>query len=95
MVEDDSDDDDDVEIVCPVCSKLFSSKSNPNAVNQHINDCLDKQDPHVGPVPTKTSITTKKHKEAPTHPPNKKRKTSKQTKPKDVFELLMKGKASR
>jgi hypothetical protein len=93
MVEDDSDED-DVEIICPVCSKLFSSKSNTDTVNQHINDCLDKQSPHAAQSAVKRPITTKKPKDT-TNPPSKKRKTTKQTKPKDVFELLMKGKGSR
>jgi len=94
MVDDDSDED-DVEIICPVCSKLFSSKSNTNTVNQHINDCLDKQNPRSDQKVARATITNKNSNET-TNPSSKKRKTTKQTKPKDVFELLMKkGKGSR
>ena len=93
MVDDDSDED-DVEIICPVCSKLFSSKSNTNTVNQHINDCLDKQNSQRPQTAIKSPATNKKPKDT-ANPPSKKRKTTKPTKPKDVFELLMKGKGSR
>ena len=93
MIEDDSDED-EVEIVCPVCSKLFNSKSNSHTINQHINDCLDKQNPGPGQTVARAPVTTKKHNET-TNPPSKKRKTTKPTKPKDVFEMLMKGKGSR
>jgi hypothetical protein len=86
VIEDDSDDD-EVETICPVCSKLFSSKSNTTTVNQHINDCLDRQTPETDPASRKP-VSTGSAKSS--GPPTKKRKSVKQNKPEnDVFALLM------
>ena len=91
MIDDDS--DDEIEMLCPVCGTAFSS-ANTTKLNTHINDCLDMQ------ATTTTTMTTMEQVTKPaTRPsgkttssiPTKKNKPGTAKKPKDVFEMLMKG----
>jgi hypothetical protein len=78
---DDDSEDDGIEVVCPVCGKAFPASTKTNSMNHHINACLDQQND--------TSKTKGNKHNSPRA--TKKIKSKKTAKPKDVFEMLMRG----
>jgi hypothetical protein len=87
---DDDSEDDGIEVVCPVCAKSFSANTDTNTMNQHINACLDQQTATARPS-AGTDKSMGKGKKKDLQKATKKIKTSKTAKPKDVFDMLMKG----
>lgn len=78
---DDDSEDDGIEVVCPVCGKAFPASTKTNSMNHHITACLDQQN----------DTSKAKGNKQDTPRATKKIKSKKTAKPKDVFEMLMRG----
>jgi hypothetical protein len=80
----DEDSDSDIEVLCPVCQKSFSTQKDVTRMKDHIDDCLEKS----GVRPGKRSKVVA---DKPASSRSSKHKTKdKPGKTKDVFKMLMK-----